>query len=361
MSHPKSRNTSTPELRGTASWYPVSGSAHPQVSDVTELVTGAVRARVQNEVSERLVRLDEESIRQLVLALQPRPPPRAKLGELAKGWLARVKRVRIDDEKRNVEMLGPLLDLNEETLTGGAIQQWFDQLLAMSYQPVSINKYRCAGKLIVREAQAHRNWGDENPFELVARLKEEKKKRELPEPAQVAKAIPQMLPEYRVMTRVAALTGIRSGELFALRDEDIDLNANIIHIRRSHERDTTKNDLWRDLPLLPELRGQLEWRVERGGLIFPNQRGSLRRADSKMSPVIRNALEFAGVNDPRLARVTWQDLRRCAATWHRRAGADRLAVKMMLGHRGDDVTDDHYLHMDMDWLRREMSKLGPVL
>lgn len=33
-----------------------------------------------------------------------------------------------------------------------------------------------------------------------------------------------------------------------------------------------------------------------------------------------------------------------------------LAVKILLGHKGADVTDDVYLHMGANWLRAELSK-----
>ena len=38
----------------------------------------------------------------------------------------------------------------------------------------------------------------------------------------------------------ALYTGMRKGELLGLRKEDVDLDARLITVRRSHDRDTTK-------------------------------------------------------------------------------------------------------------------------
>ncbi|HEY1087771.1 MAG TPA: hypothetical protein VGE37_08750, partial [Archangium sp.] len=56
-------------------------------------------------------------------------------------------------------------------------------------------------------------------------------------------------------------------------------------------------------------------------------------------------------------KVRWYDARHMAASFHRLAGADRLAVKLLLGHSGD-ITDDVYTHMGEEWVRRELSRFA---
>ena len=51
--------------------------------------------------------------------------------------------------------------------------------------------------------------------------------------AEVAEIIAPASGQYRVLFTLAAETGMRLGELYGLRVEDIDLGRNIIHVRRS--------------------------------------------------------------------------------------------------------------------------------
>jgi integrase len=345
--------------------------------------------------------LDEGQLEQLAASLAARiaePRARWSFGELAAKWLARVKRVRLEDEQRNVVQLKPLWAMREGThdgaLTKAAIDDWFSQLVAMGYSPISINKYRCAGKLVIREAQAHGQWGAVNPFELVERLKEPKKKYELLTLEQCRAVWSQLRADHRRMMRLTLALGLRTGELFALRKQDVDFAHGVVHVRRSHDRDTTKTGVLRKLPLLACIAGDLVdlMREAPGELLFPAGDGGLKRADTKMCRVLRTAMgaagivegytftcrhpgcewkmEFSGPCDdmecpthewkawrtPRVKKTRWYDLRHMAASFHRLAGADRLAVKILLGHV-DDITDDVYTHMGDEWLRRELSKL----
>ena len=51
--------------------------------------------------------------------------------------------------------------------------------------------------------------------------------------AEVAAIIASALGQYRVLFTLAAETGMRAGELYGLRVEDIDFGRNLIHVRRS--------------------------------------------------------------------------------------------------------------------------------
>lgn len=60
----------------------------------------------------------------------------------------------------------------------------------------------------------------------------------------------------------ALLTGMRSGELYALEWDDIDLESNLIRVsksfnKRTNEIKSTKAGYWRNIPLSPELRSVL--------------------------------------------------------------------------------------------------------
>lgn len=361
-------------------------------------LTGAVRFRGDEVQSARAVRFDEGQLDQLALALAERmaaPKARWTFGELGALWLTRVRRVRVADEKRNVAQLHPLFAWKEHELTPAMISEWFNQLLEMGFSPVSVNKYRCAGRLIVRDAQANAQWGAANPFDLVKRLREPKRKYEMLSLDELRRVLPHLRPQERRMVRLTVHLGLRTGELFALQKSDVDFAAGVIHVRRSHGRATTKTGKHRTVPLLHGVAGDLMDAIRESptSLVFPSADGGLKRSDSKMSRVLRTAMAAAGVvtgyaftcrkpsceykiefagecadmvcpehgwklwRTPKVKAVRWYDLRHMAATFHRQAGADRLAVKLLLGH-ASDVTDDTYTHMGDDWARRELSRFN---
>ena len=68
---------------------------------------------------------------------------------------------------------------------------------------------------------------------------------------------------------VALFTGMRNGEIYALRVSDVDLDAGIIHVNRQFtSRDglhETKTNLSRVVPIADELRPLLKWLMAKGG------------------------------------------------------------------------------------------------
>lgn len=392
MSDPVGR---TPRLTGRGE-----GPSQPSRLDVEppeQSVTGVVRYRGEEAQSERAVRFDEGQLDQLALALAERlaaPKARWTLGELAAKWLGRVKRVRLADEQRNVVQLKPLWHLKEGELTPALIGEWLGQLREMSYSPVSINKYRCAGRLVINDAIANAQWGGANPFDLVPRLREPKRKYEMLTLEEARRVLPHFRADHRRMFRVSMVLGLRPGELFALRKQDVDFTQGLVHVHRSHARDTTKTGVPRTLPLLSCIAGDLldAIRLSPSELVFPAEDGDLKRADTKSCRILRAAMKRAGVvtgctftcrykgcewtqtfagpcteemrcpthdwkawPNPTVKAVRWYDARHMAATYHRGAGADRLAVKLLLGH-GGDITDDVYTHMGAEWVRAELSR-----
>ncbi len=356
MADTESRSTAAPDTRGPAPSHHAGVRDHPP-GGVVRVEKGELRV----PVAARTARWAPEDVAQLALELRTHLSPRTQytLGEVAQRWLAQVQRVRHADEVRNVQQLRPLWGYRDGELLASACDEWFQHLARAGYSPVSINKYRAAGRLALRYAQGAGLWKGPNPFELSAHLREPRKKRELPSQAQLRAACAYLAPEYRDMLLLSAALGLRTGEVFALRVEDVDLTRGLLHVRRSHGRDETKTGVARELPLLDCLRPMLARRLELlpAGLVFPSRTGGLRRRDAKLAAMLRAAMADAGQLEERLAKLRWQDLRHCAATWHAEAGADARAVRMMLGHLGGDLSETTYLHVDMRWLARELSRL----
>ncbi len=175
---------------------------------------------------------------------------------------------------------------------------------------------------------------------------------------------------------LAVRTGMRQGELAALRWEDLELGPKpTITVRRSADTRTktvvsaTKTGQERRIGIGPRTVEALEehrrrQRLERmaaaawsdPSLVFPNTRGKVRRRDSVMRS-LRALLAEAGLPP----EVRFHDLRHTAATLALGRGLPIQSVAKMLGHANPAMTLKRYAHVldDMrDEAGRAMDQLG---
>lgn len=351
---------------------------------------------------ERLARaVGREVLDQLrsVLGDLPRRAPRKTFGELASQWLATLRRVDPENERRHVDHLRPLWWLTEDDLLPVVIEAHLLKLCESGLLgPPTANKLRSTGKLIIESAQKGREWGALNPFTLASRLPEKERKYMTLNPSELWQTEPHFREDRRRMFRIALYLGPRPGELIALRAEDVDLSGATIRVHRSGARDSTKTGRERIIPILGAIAGDLLEAVRQsgGGLLFPGPSGGLQD-QNKLTRCLRTAMGRAGLAEtyvyrcrrkgcgfsteyanhatdlecrncdmilwpvPQVKKVRWYDLRHTCATLHRMAGADPLAIKMLLGHSINDITEGVYTHLGPDFLRAELSKLEKIL
>ena len=159
----------------------------------------------------------------------------------------------------------------------------------------------------------------------------------LPELAALVEAMPD---KYRMMTLLAAWTGLRFGELTELRRGDVDLRNGVLHVRRGVVRvdgesivGTPKSAAGvRDVAvpphLLPALGEHLRSHVNgRDGLLFPAADGVSHMSPSTLYWAFWPARERAGRPDLR-----WHDLRHTGAVLAASTGATLAELMARLGH-----------------------------
>jgi integrase len=138
---------------------------------------------------------------------------------------------------------------------------------------------------------------------------------------------------------VALDTGMRRGEILALRRDEIDFLNNRIWVRRS------KNGEPRHIPMTPRVRDVLLKHPRRLGLglVFCG-----RTADGRVSNGIREVfvdlLEEAGIKD-----FTFHDLRHTFASHLAMAGVNLYDVAKLLGHKDVKMTQ-RYAHLSPEYL-----------
>jgi integrase len=171
----------------------------------------------------------------------------------------------------------------------------------------------------------------------------------------------------------AIYTGVRPGELLALRWEDMDLEAAALRVRRALVRvgaemyyAACKAGSEREVPLDPALvqvlhrhRGhQLEERIRLGGdkwvdptLIFTSEIGSALDHDN-VAKAFRRRLTAA-----RIRPIRWYDLRHSFGSAMIASGVDPKTTSELMGHKDVTTTLRHYTHPTAESHRAAMGKL----
>jgi integrase len=183
----------------------------------------------------------------------------------------------------------------------------------------------------------------------------------------LAKLLVQLREPYRSMVTLTVLTGLRVGELLALRWKTVDLTAGTIRVCESvfHgqvQMPKSERSI-RTIPIGPQTRVLLEahrrrfgtqWSEE--GLLFPNQLGGPHRECNLLERVLRPAAKAAG-----LERVTWHQLRHIHASVLHDIGVPAKIAQQQLGHATVETTLNFYTHAIPETHRRAIESLEEAL
>lgn len=159
------------------------------------------------------------------------------------------------------------------------------------------------------------------------------------------------------------LTGLRIGELLALRWRDIDLDNRLLCVRQTvyegHFDDPKTRTSKRTVPLFRRrfeiLRNRRPETPDAEALVFSSRKGTAfcRRnlANRQLAPTCQ-AFGFPP--------VTWHALRHCNATLMDSVQAARGTVSALLGHSSEEITA-RYVHSLPQGAREALEKVGELL
>ena len=250
--------------------------------------------------------------------------------------------------RRDEQMFGNLRQffgaVNLNAITPLAVEG-YQQHRVRSVSPATVNRELALLKHMFNLAERWQLHQGTNPVRLVPFLREDNLKFRTLSEAEERKLLACSPPYLREMILFAINTGLRSGEIFRLTWEEIDLDLKRI---KPTVRKTRRALV---LPLNDTAHKVLVGRhaVRHGPYAFYNPSTGDRFKDCKLG--LKGALRRAG-----LTGITWHTFRHTFASRLTRSGVDLVTVKELLGHSTVSVTM-RYAHSDDETKRRAVDRL----
>ena len=358
----------------------------------------ATQATTKTEAKSLLHDLEVQADRQR-RGLEPLPEHRkqATFGEALDAWKSEVgSRLRSTTiigfgEKHLRAELGPL---PLKSITPSRLEVLLNAK-AGELSPESLNHLRALLHRVFELALRRGLFTGLNPAKSVPRFKKPKKLPQYLKTEEVPLMLAALERRWRPLFATAIYTGMRKGELLALRKSDVDLTAGTVVVARSHASNTTKGGHADLLPiaagLVPFLREAMA--TSPSEVLFPAADGSQHPPDIALHKVLRRALGRAGLVEgynhvcrrkgcgysarkshalaepcPRCGMKLWpkplprslrfHDLRHTTATLLLKAGVPLATVQRILRHSDPAITTEVYGHLDVEDMRKGLNQLS---
>jgi integrase len=290
------------------------------------------------------------------------PTDTVTFAQFTQAWLERyARRVRpatLASCRDSLKHLAIFDALELEAIRAGDVE---DHVFALAGRaPRSAELMLDTLRMILRNAKERGHVVDEAIFRLRPPRRERADMRFL-DWSEVEHLASETIEPYGNLIRFACLTGLRQGELFALRDRALRPQARTLLVdagARDGQIVPTKTSAGRRQvglsdEALKTLRAQLLARApNEHGLVFPSPNGHVWRKDNFMARVFRPAVRRA-----ELAPLRFHDLRHTYAALMVAAGAHPKLLQAQLGHTSINVTLNTYGHLFPD----AFAEVGPAL
>ncbi len=254
------------------------------------------------------------------------------------------------------------------------IQRWVTTAVENGLSPASVSKYHTMLHSVFERAM-HERVITFNPCDHTELPKRVKKATRTLTPAEYDAILAALPEQHRPMIETAINTGLRWGELVALKPRHLDLTTGRLTVEEtivevSKKNSPTGNRMLtkpypkdnepRTMGLPPELLDQLaEWITERDlgpdDLLFATRDGTPISRNTFRTRVWLPAVKKAGVD----FEVRVHDLRHAHASWLLAGGSDLKAVMDRLGH-AQITTTQKYLHPHPDADTKNLNALDRV-
>ena len=229
--------------------------------------------------------------------------------------------------------LAPLGDLYLKNLDRRTVGDWLADIASIGHRRAA-QKAQALLNQVLRDAAGRGQAIDPAIFTIptVTRKEREPVFLTVEQLDRLAGAMPEGL---SAIVTLAGLTGMRRGEVLALRVEDLHLNDGYLFVREGKTR-TARRRVELPAPAVQALREHLlalPPEASAQGVVFPTPRGYEWDGRNFMTQVFRKAREVAEKLDPTMAGVTFHDLRHTAISLMAASGAWSVElIARQVGH-----------------------------
>jgi integrase len=250
-------------------------------------------------------------------------------------------------------------------MSGVPIQTMLNAKLATGLAWETVHHVQCALSKILGTAV---EWGyiEANPVRMTRlprRLRN--RQRTVLTPDQLRLLLPRLPEPSRSLVLLLVVTGLRIGELLALRWRHVDFEAALLRVEQTvydgHFDEPKSRHGLRLIPLgllgLELLSSRYSAaRCDSAALVFSSGRGTVLDRHTLLSRQLKPAAKALG-----FGKVNWHLLRHSNATLHDSIGTPPGTVQALLGHSSSEITRQVYLHSLTEDRRSAVTKLETLL
>jgi integrase len=249
-------------------------------------------------------------------------------------------------------------DLRLEDITVPSIESWMDSLLDSGLSPKRVNNITSCLRVMLREAK-RQGLLQHDPFDVIRPFADNCRERGVLSIDEVRKLFSDdaiatawggnLL--YRTINMVAASTGMRQGEILAVRDEDV--HDGWIHVEHSwnlhYGLQPTKTRQTRDVPVPPKVMEAMKPFLGSDGFVFSMTHGERPATGHRITKGLYAALERIGLSHEERTRrnINFHSFRHFFNSVMRARQIPVAVLQSVTGHTTLEMTD-RYSHFSLD-------------
>jgi len=291
---------------------------------------------------------------------EPKPETRYKFKEIVLQWLnVSVKNNNKPSDytiKRyilNADIIPYFGAKNMDEISVYSLEQYKTNLLKeKNLSPKTINNRLSIISGCLKSAM---EWGVIKEVPRIKFLKVPPQKYDYLTEAETEKLLIHTTGKWHDMILITVRTGLRIGELLALRWEDINLQEKILTVNQNIVRGiegSPKNNKTRTVPLTPSVVKMLVARIKDNKYIFHDDNGKAL----KYNVCLRRLHKICRLTG--LRKISWHTLRHSFASHLGAKPNSIVAIKEVMGH-ADIKTTMRYVHVNLSVLQNIIESLEP--
>jgi len=275
-------------------------------------------------------------------------------------WLETGKaRPRDDRNLYNKHLKNRFANKRLSEITPLELESLKSDLTKQELAPASIKHVLVLVRQIINKAITWGLWAGENPVKKIKLPKLNNRRERFltqKEAKTLLEEVKKISPQVHDIALISLHTGMRAGEIFALKWQHIDIEHGLIHIA------DPKSGRSRKAFMTPTLKAVFQRRSagEPDNVIFKARKGEMitEVSDTFIRAVDKLQLN-EGVDDAR-HRVTFHTLRHTFASWLAMQGTHILTIKELLGHQSLTMTE-RYSHLVPDQKRNAVKGIEKMM